>query len=128
MGYTLELSLNLHKYGNYTEINNTITEIAAINLCNSIYHFFEVEGSKQVDRSHCIFVISFDNHTDCINFLKSIKKYRYLKLETIYDNSSKIIYASSYYRQNKMTREGRIIYKKREKTNYDNEITNQLTS
>ena len=58
-----------------------------------------------------MFSIYFDDPENCINFAKTIKKTKFLNIEIIFDDSHKIVYASSYYRQNKMTKEGRQIYK-----------------
>ena len=126
MEYTMELSLNLHKCGKYTDTKNMLNDLAIENDATGIYDFFEIEGGKRIQRNHCIFVVSFYKAEHCLNFLRLVRKLRNLHLETIYDSLCRISYASSYYRQNKMTKEGRILYKKRERNAFDKEIRNHL--
>ena len=111
MGYSIEISFDLNKHKNYTSIKYFVQEEAEKNRSNSFYDFFEIEGAKRVERNRCVFSIYFDDPENCINFAKTIKKTKFLNIEIIFDDSHKIVYASSYYRQNKMTKEGRQIYK-----------------
>ena len=76
-----------------------------------MYDFFELEGDKQIKRNRCIFSVYFDNMEYCTNFAKQIRRLKFLDIEIIYNDCNKIIFASSYYRQNKMTKESRDLYK-----------------
>lgn len=112
MGYFVEISFNLSKHKNYTSIKNLIMEHAEKNSSISSYDFFELEGGKQIKRNRCIFSVYFDNMEHCTSFAKQIRRLKCLDIEIIYNDCNKIIFASSYYRQNKMTKESRDLYKK----------------
>ena len=111
MGYSIEISFDLNKHKNYTSIKKFVQEEAEKNRSDSFYDFFEIEGAKRVERNRCVFSAYFDDPENCISFAKTIKKTKFLNIEIIFDDCHKIVFASSYYRQNKMTKEARENYK-----------------
>ena len=102
MGYNIEISFNILKHCNVTELQNNIINLANECLCNSYYHNYEYDNSIKHVRLHSITIVNFDNSeiNNFIKFLKNIKSIKGLYIETIYDEDSSIIlYASKYYRK-----------------------------
>jgi hypothetical protein len=105
MGYNVEISVNLLKDSNFSEIEKTIHNTAEIYECESIYSIAEEDGTKKIPRYHLLFVINFeyDKFEKFIKFLKIIKNYKKVCIESIFNNTfgkSKLIFASSYYLNN----------------------------
>lgn len=99
-GYNVEISVNILKETKFSEVENTIKEIAEFYSCDNIYSLTEEDGTQKIPRYHCVYVINFlyDNFDNLIKFLKSIKKYKSSYIECIYDNEVyKLLYASSFY-------------------------------
>lgn len=100
MGYNVDISVNLLKYTNFSEIENTIQNAAKLYDCNNIYLINEEDGTIKIPRYHCVYVINFlDNNFDnFIKFLKFIKQQKLSYIECIYDdNIYKLLYASTFY-------------------------------
>lgn len=100
MGYNVDISVNLLKYTNFSEIENIIQNAAKLYDCNNIYLINEEDGTIKISRYHCIYVINFlDNNFDnFIKFLKFIKQQKLTYIECIYDdNIYKLLYASTFY-------------------------------
>jgi hypothetical protein len=108
MGYNIELSFNILKHSNVTELQNNIINLANECLCNSYYNNYEYDNNVKHIRLHSITIVNFDNSeiNNFIKFLKNIKSIKGLYIETIYDDDSSIIlYASKYYNKEMITKE-----------------------
>ena len=105
MGFNVEISVNLLKDSKFSEIENTIQDIAEFYECESIYSISEEDGTKKIPRYHLLYIINFeyDNFEKFIKFLKIMKNYKKVCIESIFNNTlckSKLLYASSYYLNN----------------------------
>ncbi len=93
--------------------NNAISNIKTqlINLADyydSSYHYFlhEVEGQKsKIFHNECIHIVEFNYSTEymrenIIKYIKAITRYKYIKIDCIYEdcNKIKLLYASKRYR------------------------------
>ena len=101
MGYNIEVSVNMQKHGNISEIKKEITDFALDSNCDHYYYLYEMEGRCRIPRNHCIIVINFDDSEtfNCAYFLKTLKKKKDLHTECIYDDeiACNLLYASQYY-------------------------------
>jgi len=101
MGYNIEVSINIVKHPNLSELKKTITDFALDLNCENYYYIYEMEGTSRIPRNHCIIVINFnDNETfSCAHFLKKMKRMKELHIECIYDDEIQcnLLYASRYY-------------------------------
>ena len=101
MTYIVELSFDLCKNKNVSEIKELLSFLAE--KYNSITHYFthEVEGKGRIiDINDCIHTISFDdNSTDLLNYIKKINKLKFIKIDCIYSDKDEInlIYTSKKY-------------------------------
>ena len=97
MVYNIEVSINLLKHKSFTEMEHTILGLAEKYNYESIYSFSESDGTLKIPRYHIIMVLSFleENLSGFIKFIESMKKYKCVHIESIYNNQ--LIYASSYY-------------------------------
>ena len=105
MGYNIELSFNVVNTGSVTEVLQSVKVYAEECGCQQIYEDYEFENKTQFIRRHCIITANFSqlNIIEMIKFLKFIKSYRNIYLESIYDETSNILlYASKYYVTQKM--------------------------
>ena len=104
MGYNIELSINMLNVTKFSEIENTIYDVAETYNCNNIYSLNEEDGTLKIPRYHCVYVVTFseDSFDDLIKFVKFIKNCKIsCYIECIYnDNIFKLLYASSYYLNN----------------------------
>jgi hypothetical protein len=108
MGYNIELSFNVVNTGSVTEVLQSVKVYAEECGCQQIYEDYEFENKTQFIRRHCIITANFSqlNIIEMIKFLKFIKSYHNLYLESIYDETSNILlYASKYYVTQKMDKE-----------------------
>jgi hypothetical protein len=108
MGYNIEISFNILKHSNVTELQNNIINLANECLCNSYYNNYEYDNNVKHIRLHSITIVNFDNSeiNNFIKFLKNIKSIKGLYIESIYhDDSSIILYASKYYNKEMITKE-----------------------
>ena len=108
MGYNVEISFNILKHSNVTELQNNIINLANECLCNSYYNNYEYDNNVKHIRLHSITIVNFDNSeiNYLIKFLKNIKSIKGLYIESIYhDDSSIILYASKYYNKEMITKE-----------------------
>lgn len=100
MGYNIEVSVNMLKNTNFSEIEMKIKSMAEFYSCDNIYSFTEEDGTIKIPRYHCIYVVNFldDNFDNLINFLKFIKRHKSSYIECVYENDIfKLLYASSFY-------------------------------
>jgi hypothetical protein len=105
MGYNIEFSFNVVNTGSVTEVLQSVKVYAEECGCEQIYEDYEFENKTQFIRRHCIVTANFSqlNIVEMIKFLKFIKSYRDIYLESIYDETSNILlYASKYYVTQKM--------------------------
>jgi hypothetical protein len=103
MGYNVEISVNLLKETNFSEIENTIHEVAKLYNCENIYSINEENGALKIPRYHCIYIIHFaeEYFENLIKFLKFFRKFKSSYIECVYDNDIyKLLYASSFYLKN----------------------------
>jgi hypothetical protein len=125
MGYNIEISINIKKHPNLTEIKKSITDFAIDYNCDHYYYLYEMENSR-IPRNHCIIVVNYgdDDIFSCASFLKIIRKIKDLHIECIYEDNiaCKLIYASQYY-MTTMEKDTAIKYSKfkRERSLSDNE-------
>jgi hypothetical protein len=107
MGYNIEISFNILKHSNVSELQNTVKLWADDCGCQTIYEDYEYETNVQFKRNHCIMTVNFSK-TDLyylLKFLKLIKKENGLFLEMIYDEDAQLLlYASQYYVTQKMNK------------------------
>lgn len=99
MGYNIEVSFNILKNKNTTEMEKKIIALAIVNSCNHFYNLYEMENGR-IPRNHSVFAIHFDDNKILfmLNFLREIKKTKGLYIESIYDDeANKLLYASTYY-------------------------------
>ena len=101
MGYNIEVSINMMKHPNVSEIKREITDFALELNCDHYYYIYEVENKVRIPRNHIIIVVNFDDSEtfNCAHFLKTIKKMKNLHIECIYDDeiACNLLYASQYY-------------------------------
>ena len=101
MGYNIEISFNMTKHSNVSELKKYITDYALDYNCDHYYYLYEHENECKIPRNHCIIVVNFgDNELfDCSIFLKHIKQMKDIHIECIYEDEimCKLIYASQYY-------------------------------
>lgn len=101
MGYLLELSINLKKGANLSEIKKKLFEKAEECKVENYYTMFEFMGhNRQIYRNHCIITFHFSEHDELLaSFIKFSKKYKCVCIESLgYDNIIfKLMYASKKY-------------------------------
>ena len=101
MTYIIEISINIKKNSNISEITNNIILIANDHRMNKFYKEFEFIGkNRQIYRNHCILTIEFEEHDELVSlFIKKIKKIKTARIECIAldDVIYKLIYASRNY-------------------------------
>lgn len=126
MGYNIEVSFNALKH-NISETQHLIISIAVENGCETYYSDYEFEKNLRHDRNHCVITIIFqDNSIDeIVKFLKTIKKFKGIYVESICDNdTNNILFASSLYVSQWMDKHIAKIYKmnKRERSYSEDDI------
>jgi len=99
MGYNIEISFNILKNPNTSQMEKDIISIALANSCNHFHNFYEMENGH-IPRNHSVFTTNFDENKIeyILGFLRDIKKTKGLYIESIYDDeTNKLLYASTYY-------------------------------
>ena len=101
MGYNIEVSINMMKHPNESEIKREITDFALELNCDHYYYLYEIENKNRIPRNHVVIVVNFGDSEifNCAHFLKTIKKMKNLHIECIYDDeiACNLLYASQYY-------------------------------
>jgi hypothetical protein len=135
MGYNIEISFNMLKHANVSELKKMITDFALDCCCDHYYYLYELEGKCKLPRNHCIIVVNFEDDEifNCSTFVKKVRKMKDLYIECIYEDEirCKLIYASQYYLTT-MDKDKVVKYNKfkRERSLSDNEklILDQITN
>ena len=127
MGYTIEVSFNIVNNGSVTELLQNVKFYAEECGCEQFFEDYEFENKTQFIRRHCIITANFSqlNINEMVKFLKFVKNYHVLCLESIYDeNSNILLYASKYYVTQKMDKETAKDFKiERRKRSYSEDET-----
>jgi hypothetical protein len=82
-----------------TESEQEIIQLAQQYACTNSYTLYDFEQFLPQDRNHSVINAHFDNVTQFTKFIKKIKLYKGIYIETIYSDAFKteILYASPYY-------------------------------
>jgi len=105
MGYNIEVSFNVIKAGNATDLLQNVKLYATECGCEHIYEDFEFENKSQFQRRHYIITANFSplHMNELVKFLKFIKSNNDVYLESIFDDETNmLLYASNYYVTQKM--------------------------
>lgn len=101
MVYQIEISINLNKIKNLTEIKNTILEKAFnCRLEDYFINYEHIGKNRQIFRNHAVLTLSFEEHDELLaEFIKFIKTMKNISIESVGldDISFKLMYASKKY-------------------------------
>lgn len=102
MTYQIEISINLNKIKNLTEIKNNLLEKAEQCRLIDNYTIFEHIGeNRKVFRNHCILTLIFEEHDELLSeFIKFSKNIKNINIESVgFDSGGKfnLMYASKKY-------------------------------
>ena len=131
MVYQLELSINLNKVTNLTEIKNILLKKADECKLEDYYIMYEHIGrNRQIYRNHCVMVFLFTENDELLSdFIRYFKKIKHISIESVGldECKFKLIYASKKYlnmmekefaekylnlkRENKLYKQDSIIFK-----------------
>ena len=101
MGYQIEISINLNKLTNLTEIKNILLQKAYD--CKLNYHYIVYEHigkNRQIFRNHCVITLLFEEHDELLaEFIKYSKSIKNISIESVGldDIPFKLMYASKKY-------------------------------
>ena len=108
MVYQIEISINLSKVKNLTEIRNILLQKAYDCKLNNYYIVYEHIGkNRKIYRNHCVLTLLFEEHDELLaEFIKYSKTIKNISIESVGldDISFKLMYASKKY-LNMMERE-----------------------
>jgi hypothetical protein len=128
MGYNIEISFNTLKH-NISETQQLIIDKALENGCYYYSHNFEFENNLRYNRNHCVFVLTFQNYDNDIDyivkFLKIIRNIKGIYVESIYDNdTNNMLFASKFYLTQMMDKHIAKMYKlnKRERSYSEDDV------
>ena len=101
MEYKIDISINLLKRSNISEIESDVVYLAKQTNCQHVYVFSETEGMLKNPICKYVINVSFikDSINDMIRFIKLIKQNKNVHIECVYkeDNVIKMIYVSNAY-------------------------------
>ena len=101
MAYQLEISVNLNKITNLSEIKNLLIKKANDCKVEDYYTMYEHMGkNRQIYRNHCVLVFMFLEHDELLaEFIRYAKKFKNISIESIGFDKGKfeLIYASKKY-------------------------------
>ena len=101
MGYLMELSINIKKNTNLSELKQSVKTLAEKNNCSFMYDSYEyIVNNRYYFRNHCIITMEFpDDDANLISFINSIKKNKKVHIEMLsYENIKySLMYASKKY-------------------------------
>ena len=98
MGYTIEISYNIHRVE--TDLYTIIENIAQQYNCLSCYQHYEMSGNMKHEKSDSVITINFEQDalTECSKFVHYVKKIKHVQIETFYTTDNfKLLYASPCY-------------------------------
>ena len=102
MTYQIEISINLNKIKNLSEIKNNLLEKAEQCRLIDNYSIFEHIGeNRKVFRHHCVLTLIFEEHDELLSeFIKFSKNIKNINIESVgFDSGGKfkLMYASKKY-------------------------------
>mgnify|MGYP001226334673 FL=1 len=101
MVYQIEVSVNLNKVTNLTEIKNMILSKADECKLEDFYTIFEHIGkNRQIYRNHCVLVFLFTENDELLaDFIRYVKNIKHVSIECVGLDKGKfeLIYASKKY-------------------------------
>jgi hypothetical protein len=101
MVYQIELSINLNKVTNLTEIKNILIKKAEECKLENYYTMYEHEGkNRQIFRNHCILTCFFLENDELLSeFIRYSKKFKNISIESVGLDKGKftLMYASKKY-------------------------------
>lgn len=121
MGLVVEISIDIKKNNQVTEIKLFLSELAEEFNCESYYYIYETEGINcKIERNDCIQVVEFNTpqteleKNNILNFIKKIINQKYTKLDTVYQDNGKVnmIYNSVNQKSDKQNTKKRSIENK----------------
>lgn len=112
MGFNIEVSFKIKTGNSYTKCNNILVDLIDENDATSYYFINETVGGRKIERSNRIAYINFDTLEKLKSFTSDLKKEKAFYIDCITNDEIKtqILYASSYYLTNIISKEGRKIY------------------
>lgn len=121
MGLVVEISIDIKKNNQVTEIKLFLSELAEEFNCESYYYIYETEGINcKIERNDCVQVVEFNTpqteleKNNILNFIKKIINQKYTKLDTVYQDNGKVnmIYNSVNQKSDKQNTKKRSIENK----------------
>jgi|TARA_B100000524_G_C23630095_1_gene362813 hypothetical protein len=107
MEYEIEISFKLKLGSKYMDLKNQLLNICEKNNIINCYFITELEGEgNKINKSLVVASIVTNKLNNLVN---DIKKYKEYNIDCIYQDN-KILYASSYYLNNKMCKEAKDYY------------------
>ena len=101
MAYQIEISVNLNKITNLSEIKNLLIEKANDCKVEDYYTMYEHMGkNRQIYRNHCVLVFMFQEHDELLaEFIRYVKKIKNISIESVGFDKGKfeLIFASKKY-------------------------------
>lgn len=100
MGYNIEVSFNILKNKNVSELEGFLTSLAKDYQCSLSYSTLEMENTAYMQRNHSVTTSIFkdENIKDLVEYIRTIKKMNGIYIESIFnEDTNQIIYASPYY-------------------------------
>ena len=112
MGFNIEVSFKIKTGNSYTKCNNMLVDLIEENDATNYYFINETVGGRKIERSNRIAYINFDTLEKLKSFTHDLKKVKEFYIDCITNDEVKtqILYASSYYLTNVLSKEGRKIY------------------
>ena len=121
MGLVVEISIDIKKNNQVTEIKLFLSELAEEFNCESYYYIYETEGINcKIERNDCVQVVEFNTpqteleKNNILNFIKKIINKKYTTLDTVYQDNGKVnmIYNSVNQKSDKQNTKKRSIENK----------------
>lgn len=101
MGYNIEVSFNLFKYANITEMKNSVINLGLYCHCEQFYEDYDFEINLY--KANVVITFLFIDIYYLIQFITYLKKMTGTYIELIYnEDTDNIIYASKFYQTKKM--------------------------
>ena len=113
--YSIDVCIDANRCSE-NNLDKFIRETAYEYNCSNCFMVYETNEKKKKFNINCIFNIEYDtnNFENMIEFLKIMKKTKYVNIECISNN--KIIYSSSYYNKEHIHKKQSKALKKNKKT------------